>query len=91
MAYRSLLTLVVITQPVLLLQTGCDHYEPLKVRDSRMQEGPGLFSGEKGYFDLSSGLQLNDKTLKVKAKRPPEEEINTRRPLKTDLDESDSE
>lgn len=90
MAYRSLLTLVVITQPVLLLQTGCDHYEPLKVRDSRMQEGPGLFSGEKGYFDLSSGLQLNGKSFKVKSK-PQEEAINTRRPLKTDLDESDSE
>jgi hypothetical protein len=39
-------------QPVLLFQTGCDSYKPFRP-EPRGRPGPGLFSGEKGYFDVT--------------------------------------
>jgi len=48
----NLLSFVILLSP-LLLQVGCVHIEPDTIpEDSTMKEGPGLFSGEKGYFEL---------------------------------------
>ncbi len=41
-----------ILQSVLLLQAGCSHFKPDDIKDNDTLEGPGLFSGEKGYFEL---------------------------------------
>ena|GEM_PF-4058112 len=41
-----------ILQSVLLLQAGCSHFEPDTIKEDGMADGPGLFSGEKGYFEL---------------------------------------
>ena len=41
-----------ILQSVLLLQAGCSHFKPGKIPEDDMADGPGLFSGEKGYFEL---------------------------------------
>jgi len=82
MAYKSLLTLVILLQPVLLLQTGCEHYKPFKVREGRMKEGPGLFSGDKGYFEVQTDMDLTEMR---KSKKSADEDYNTRRHLDTDV------
>lgn len=51
MAYRTSLSVLLILQSVLLLQAGCSHFEPRPIKKDNKIEGPGLFSGEKGYFD----------------------------------------
>ncbi len=40
-------------QSVLLLQAGCSHFKPDEIREDDMSDRTGLFSGEKGYFDVS--------------------------------------
>lgn len=36
------------------LVAGCDQVKPLKMPTDTTKEGMGLFSGEKGYFDLTN-------------------------------------
>jgi hypothetical protein len=44
--------MVIFLQSVLLLQAGCSHFKPGEIKEEDLKEGPGLFSGEKGYFEV---------------------------------------
>ena len=51
MAYLSRQCMILVLQSVLLLQAGCSSFEPRPIKTNNKREGPGLFSGEKGYFE----------------------------------------
>jgi hypothetical protein len=42
-----------------ILSTGCDQVKPLKMPTDTTKEGPGLFSGDKGYWDLTEIAGIN--------------------------------
>jgi hypothetical protein len=44
--------MVALLQSALLLQAGCSHFKPGEIKTDDLKEGPGLFSGEKGYFEV---------------------------------------
>ena len=51
---RNLKLIAFLTlQSVLLLQAGCSHFEPGEIYEDDMSDRSGLFSGEKGGFDVS--------------------------------------
>lgn len=57
--YLSRLGFMMI-QSALIFGAGCSHYQPGQIQEgSDWKDKPGLFSGEKGYFDMSGAVGLN--------------------------------
>ena len=48
-------SLIILFGTLAILQTGCSHMEEAYISDDLDpgMEGPGLLSGEKGYFELN--------------------------------------
>lgn len=52
---RKNLAVILLMQALVLSVTGCKNFTPDPKPDNydpTTKEGPGLFSGEKGYFEL---------------------------------------
>jgi hypothetical protein len=48
---KSIISVLIIV-PAIILQAGCSYYEPMDPPYEDIPPGPGILTGEKGYYQV---------------------------------------